>query len=101
MSYRYTFALSKSGEMIYLSHLDLMRLLARACRRAGIPVALTQGFSPHPRIRVERAMKLGVSFEDGAGEMVLVSPMPPDDLAARLRTALPGEICVKEIVLQS
>ena len=99
MLFRYVFTLSKSGEMVYLSHLDVMRLLARAARRAGIPLALTQGFSPRPRLRLERAVKLGVSFEAEPGEMLLKDLVAPQELAERFRRALPEGVCVKDIEL--
>jgi radical SAM-linked protein len=46
--------------MRYISHLDLMRLFARAVRRAGLPVKISEGFSPHPKISMPRALKLGI-----------------------------------------
>ncbi len=98
MAFHYAFTLSKTGEMAVLSHLDVMRLLGRACRRAGIPLALTQGFSPRPRLRLKRAVKLGVPFTCEPGEMFLKDRVPPQELAERLRQALPEGICVKEIV---
>jgi len=85
--------------MVYISHLDVMRLLSRAARRAGVPIALTQGFSPHPRIRLERAVKLGESFEGEPGEMVLEDLMAPDELTQRFCQALPEGIDIKDIVL--
>ncbi len=99
MNFRYAFELTKTKEMTYLSHLDLMRLLARAARRALIPLALTQGFSPRPRLRLKRAVKLGVPFEAEPGEMVLKDLVAPQELAERFRTVLPEGICVKKIEL--
>lgn len=46
--------------MRYISHLDLMRLLQRALRRASLPVMITQGFSPHLKVSIPKALKLGV-----------------------------------------
>ena len=46
--------------MRFISHLDLMRLFQRASRRAGLPVAVTKGFSPHLKISITRALKLGL-----------------------------------------
>ena len=43
---------SKGEELIYISHLDLMRLWQRSLRRAGIPLAYSQGFSPTPSFRL-------------------------------------------------
>ena len=37
----------KTGESVYISHLDLQRVMARALRRSGLPVWYSQGFNPH------------------------------------------------------
>jgi radical SAM-linked protein len=55
---------SKTGDMRFISHLDLMRLFQRALRRANLPVVITQGFSPHLKISIKRALKLGVESMD-------------------------------------
>ncbi|WP_160722096.1 TIGR03936 family radical SAM-associated protein [Isachenkonia alkalipeptolytica] len=51
---------SKTGDMKYISHLDLVRLFHRVLRRAGINIAYTQGFNPHPIISFATALSLGV-----------------------------------------
>ena len=55
---------SKTGDMRFISHLDLMRLFQRGLRRAGLPAALSQGFSPHIKISIKRALKLGVESRE-------------------------------------
>ena len=40
----------KGQQVRFLSHLDMIRLLERAFRRAGVPLAYTEGFNPHPKI---------------------------------------------------
>jgi len=57
-TYRIRFA--KLGRAAFLGHLDLMRLLARSFRRADLPLAVTRGFSPKPRISFGPALGLGV-----------------------------------------
>ena len=52
--------------MRFISHLDLMRLFQRALRRADLPVTITQGFSPHLKISINRALKLGAQSLDEA-----------------------------------
>ncbi|WP_417304102.1 DUF2344 domain-containing protein, partial [Ellagibacter isourolithinifaciens] len=42
---RLTFA--KQGRLAMLSHLEVARALERTVRRAGLPYAVSQGFSPH------------------------------------------------------
>ena len=51
---------SKTGDMRFISHLDLMRLFHRALRRAGLPFVITKGFSPRVKMSITRALKLGV-----------------------------------------
>src|SRR4029077_15867803 len=48
-TYRIRFA--KVGRAAFLGHLDLVRLIARSFRRADLPLAMTRGFSPKPRLR--------------------------------------------------
>lgn len=53
----------KDGMMRFISHLDFIRLIYRALRRAEIPFVLTEGFSPHPKVKFDQALKLGVRGE--------------------------------------
>ncbi|MFH1458903.1 MAG: TIGR03936 family radical SAM-associated protein [Candidatus Omnitrophota bacterium] len=53
----------KHGKMRYISHLDFIRLIYRAIRRADLPFALTLGFNPRPKIKFGQALKLGVEAE--------------------------------------
>ena len=57
-TYRIRFA--KVGRAAFLGHHDLQRLLARSFRRAELPLCVTRGFNPHPRITFGPALGLGV-----------------------------------------
>ena len=62
---RITFA---KGEAIkYISHLDLNRAWERAFRRAGLPLAYSQGFNPKPKVGFGPALAVGIS---GSGPTV-------------------------------
>ena len=50
---------SKSGALRYTGHLDLHSLWERTVRRAGLPLAYTQGFHPGPKIQIASALPLG------------------------------------------
>jgi hypothetical protein len=93
----FEFHFSKTQDMIYISHLDLMRLFARAARRADLPVALTRGFSPRFQIRVKKALKLGVASDHEEGEIVLTLPLEPAQIKQRWQEQLPQGIVIKEI----
>ncbi|HEY6740580.1 MAG TPA: TIGR03936 family radical SAM-associated protein, partial [Actinopolymorphaceae bacterium] len=41
---------AKRGRLRFSSHRDFQRALERAVRRAGVPIAYSAGFSPHPKI---------------------------------------------------
>jgi radical SAM-linked protein len=59
MRIRITF--SKTGALRYTGHLDLHKLWERAARRAGLPLAYSQGFHPQPKIQIAAALPLGFS----------------------------------------
>ena len=50
----------KTGNAIWISHLDLMRLFQRAFKRAGLPLKHTQGFNPRPSVSIAMPMSVGV-----------------------------------------
>ena len=50
----------KTGNAIYVSHLDLMRLFQRSFKRAGLPLTHTKGFNPRPSVSIALPLSLGV-----------------------------------------
>ena len=50
----------KTGNAVWISHLDLMRLFQRAFKRAGLPLKHTQGFSPKPSVSIALPLSVGV-----------------------------------------
>jgi radical SAM-linked protein len=59
MRIRLTF--SKGGDLRYTGHLDLHKIWERSFRRAGLPLAYSQGFHPQPKIQLAAALPLGIS----------------------------------------
>ncbi|MFH1691629.1 MAG: TIGR03936 family radical SAM-associated protein [Candidatus Omnitrophota bacterium] len=98
MSYKYSFVLSKGDDMIYISHLDLMRLLSRAARRAGLKIELSKGFSPHFKIKMKKALKLGVASNNEEGELSLLEPMEAVQIASRWAKELPEGVQIKSVI---
>lgn len=50
----------KTGNAVYISHLDLMRLFQRAFKRAGLPLTHTHGFNPRPSVSIALPLSVGV-----------------------------------------
>jgi radical SAM-linked protein len=80
---------AKRGRLRFLSHRDVARSVERAVRRAGIPVAHSHGFSPHPRLSWIGAAPTGAASEAEYLEIGLTRPLDPASLAAALDAALP------------
>ena len=53
----------KTGNAVFISHLDLMRLFQRAFKRAGLPLTHTQGYSPRPSVSIALPLSVGVSSQ--------------------------------------
>jgi radical SAM-linked protein len=73
---------AKRGDLRLLSHHDLMRCLERMVRRAQIPLAMSQGFTPRPRIVFALALGLGI---EGQSEIVDFELSHPEDPALVMR----------------
>lgn len=97
MGIKFTFTFTKKGTMKFISHLDLMRLFMRAVRRARLPVKMTEGFSPHPKFSIKRALKLGVESDNEEATFVLREPVDLFDFKEKLQKQLPEGIYIREV----
>ncbi len=89
---------AKRHRMRFASHRDYQRALERAIRRAGIPVAFSAGFSPHPRISYAGAAPTGMASEAEYLEIALAAALDPGLLRRRLDACLPDGLDVLEVV---
>ena len=86
--------------MRFISHLDLMRLFARALRRADMPLKLTEGFNPHLRLSIQRALKLGIESDNEVATIVLRDLVKPDQFMSRVQGQLPEGITILSAALK-
>ena len=84
--------------MRFASHRDVARAIERGVRKAGIPVAYSAGFSPHPRISYSGGAPTGSASEAEYLELAVTRRCEPDDVGRRLDAALPDGIDVIEVV---
>ncbi|QYX33331.1 TIGR03936 family radical SAM-associated protein [Sphaerospermopsis torques-reginae] len=87
----------KQGDMALVSHLDLMRLFDRVMRRAGLPVAFTGGFHPHPRIALASALSLGSTSSGEIVDFELTQPMDVATFRTQLVSQLPSDIPIYRV----
>lgn len=88
---------SKVGIIRYISHLDLMRVFARAVRRSGLPVSLSEGFNPRLKISFARALKLGVESKKEEATFRLDKLLSAEEFKIRLAKELPPGIEIQDI----
>lgn len=89
---------AKRGKLRFTSHRDLARAFERALRRAGVPVAYSQGFSPHPKVSWAGAAPTGAASEAEYVEIQLIREVEPELLRSELDAALPDGLVVLEAV---
>jgi len=83
--------------MKFISHLDLMRLLTRALRRANFALKLTEGFSPRPKLSIKRALRLGIESDNEEASVILREPVSPQEFKDRLESQFPEGIRINSV----
>lgn len=80
---------SKTGRAIYISHLDVNRMMTRAVRRAQLPMWYTEGFNPHPYIAFALPLSLGQSSDCEYMDIRIEGDMTDNEIKNRLNSVLP------------
>src|SRR4051794_28446701 len=84
--------------MRFTSHRDFARAFERAIERANVPIAYSQGFTPHPKISYASAAPTGAASEAEYLEIGLRAPVDPAELTRALDAALSPGLDVLEAV---
>jgi radical SAM family uncharacterized protein/radical SAM-linked protein len=92
---RYT----KLGRLVALSHLETMHALLRAVRRAGLPVAYSQGYHPKPKVSFGPALPVGIESLCEHLDLELIGVADPQEVLGRLSPELPDGLRAEEAVL--
>ena len=79
----------KEDDMIFISHLDLQRLLQRAFRRAEINLSYSQGFNPHPKMSYGNALALGVESQGEYVDIEIEDDISVKEFLKRINEELP------------
>lgn len=98
---RVLFTFSVTGDIRFISHHDMMRVLERAVRRSGLPVATSQGFNPRPKIAILQARGVGISSEVEYVEIDFDGWIGPGEIRRRLDEVLPDGLELKRVVMSN
>lgn len=88
---------AKINRLKYLSHLELVTLLHRAMRRAGVPLEYSKGFHPSPKMSFGPPLGVGIS---GLSEFFDMEVSPPFDLVEnkiKLNNLLPEGVRIHDM----
>lgn len=94
---------AKEGRAKYISHLDIVRCMSRAVRRAGLPLWYTEGFNPHPYMMFALPLSLGFSSRCESMDIRIEGEMPVTEIGDRMRAVMPEGLrilSVREPVMQ-
>lgn len=83
---------SKTGRAIYISHLDVNRMMTRAVRRAKLPMWYTEGFNPHPYITFALPLSLGQSSDCEFMDIRIEGDITDKEIMDSLNCVLPDGI---------
>ena len=89
MSMRLIAKYNKGEQIKYISHLDTVRCVERAFRRANIPVVFSQGFNPHPKLSFASALAVGITSDGEYMDIILKEPLDPKVFVERMNSILP------------
>ncbi len=96
---RYRVVYRKTGKARYLSHIDLIHVIQRSFRRAGVSVRKTQGFHPKMDFSYGPALPLGMEGRREVLEFRSESRLDPEIFLAGMKRALPSGIRVERLDL--
>ena len=89
----------KTGNAIWISHLDLMRLFQRAFKRAGLPLTHTQGYNPRPSVSIALPLSVGIesSCELLDFELDCDEKISCEEIKTRLNNAMVAGVHVLDV----
>lgn len=80
----------------FISHLDILRALQRAFRRAGLPLRYSDGFNPHPELSFASALATGMTSDAEWFEVELTQDMNPEAFVSAVNPVMPRGLSVSD-----
>ena len=84
----------RGSEVKYISHLDIIRVWIRAFRRAGIEIAYSEGFNPHPRISLAAPLSTGVTGGAELMDVYISDTVSPHNFTEVVNRQMPAGLQV-------
>jgi radical SAM-linked protein len=97
MEIKFRFKFLKEGSSKYLSHLDVISVMTRALRRAGIALKYTEGFNQRPKLSFGPPVPLGIESRAEYCDITVVEDMTDEEFASRANESLIGGIRISAV----
>jgi radical SAM family uncharacterized protein/radical SAM-linked protein len=88
---------TKTGDLRFISHLDLQKLFERALRRAKIPIAFTEGFNPRPKMQWVMPLPLYYESNHELMHLDIGEVLDENDIKTRINKQLPEELQITSL----
>ncbi len=88
---------AKTGPALYISHLDLSKVMSRCIVASGLPVYYTEGFNPIPKLVFATPLSLGCGGDEEVLDIRLMKDVSNVEALARLRSSMAAGIEVREV----
>lgn len=95
---KYRIEFSKTDRMIYIGHLDLLKLFQRTFKKASIPIGHSWGFNPHQLTTFAVPLALGVSSVGEVLDIQLTEKMDCEEIKDRLNSNLPLGLSILQVI---
>ena len=82
----------KTGDLQYISHLDLQRVMSRVIVRSGVPAWYTQGFNPHAKMVFSMPLSVGAQSVCEYLDIKIDREISTDEILARLNAEVTDEM---------
>lgn len=89
----------KEGDLRLISHRDLVRTFERLFRRVRLPLSMSEGFHPKPRMSFPSALSLGIAGCEEVAELELSEVVDADELRQSLSAEAPAGLAIVEVRL--
>ena len=87
----------KEGALIFISHLDLVRVWERLLRRTDLPLRFTEGFNPRVKMDFCPPLPMGVVGENEVMDFYLVKEVEIDEIKRRLKENAPDGMKINRV----
>ncbi|MDR2940313.1 MAG: TIGR03936 family radical SAM-associated protein [Clostridiales bacterium] len=95
--YNYRLKFSKLGRMVFIGHLDLLKLFQKIFRKAGLPVRYSNGFNPHQIMSFACPLPLGFSSCAEYLDIGLTQEIEPETIKQLINMALPNGLSILDV----